>query len=85
MFQTRVRVCSVFPDVFVSVCLFVHEVYLWKSDSRFLPVLFSFLRSAAIKEAPADFPPPVKDERREAGEQTEEPSAEAAERCQEAA
>lgn len=58
------------------------------SNSRFLSFLSSFLASlpaASVKEAQTDIPSPVEDERREAGEQTEEPSAEAAERRQEAA
>lgn len=51
----------------------------------FLPSLLSSLLAASVEEASADVPPPVEDERCEAGEQTEEPSTEAAERRQEAA
>lgn len=41
--------------------------------------------TATLKEAPADVPPSVEDERHEAGEQDEEPTDEAAECGQEAA
>lgn len=53
-----------------------------------LPPPLSILSSAPaapFQEAQAHLPPPAKNKRREAGEQTEEPSDEAAEHCQEAA
>lgn len=60
-------------------------------DPSLTPPLVSFLPffptvpAATFQEAQADLPPPVENERREAGEQTEESADEATELCQEAA
>lgn len=52
-----------------------------------IPRLFHFssVPAAPFQEAQADFSPPVENKRREAGEQTEEPSDEATEHCQKTA